>query len=700
LASRDEQRALLDEQVLRAERLAAEYEEQCGRRWADTKAFKQRISPPLRDTLRNIRRSFQKGRPGRKPGREYLIPCDVVVRRPPDAAGNAPIESDAADLAEDAAQQAKEAVEEDVVLTDSEPLIGGADPVPRRTNDERHESSANISQAEVGAHPAVSSKTPPDDSDEDDMESSDSEDGTHHPIFADDSSLLPKRSSTAPIATMGMQDQDSLDRRPSTRGALLQVDGQVRRNSTRGSVLQTEGQPVRKSVTTLIDGRGGGRASLLSVVDPWEEKLTALRKSTLTGLQGVARSGLMRRCLECENMYKDDANFCRQCGKRRLFNQEADEVFRDCVGNRHILRAGDLVTFIARCRHFQQQHAAIPKFTNYRLTHEIEACFEQCLAEQLKEENQQNQPGNQPYTQGINVYFFELFVARCAKLMHMTGQGFLSAFRDGTVLGAGAIRDNEGGQAVKDKEEVGLTLGAKKAERKLVEFCVNCGNTFLADARFCRKCGEERAYEEGPSGGIRADFDVIVNLAKKHNLTIPEVRKKKDLFKSFDLEGKQLLTVVDFRKALQKVFGLAPDDPMPSHFVNKHWKDADTDCSGHLDFEEFLLWTVNSGDTAELRSHDGRDAEVKKFASAHHIPQPEVERILDVFDRFDENKSGAVDYKAFCDILFFQMKVRNPADVPQKTLRRYWREANRDGLPTVGWAGFVEFYFKCFEERV
>merc|ERR1719188_583021 len=139
-------------------------------------------------------------------------------------------------------------------------------------------------------------------------------------------------------------------------------------------------------------------------------------------------------------------------------------------------------------------------------------------------------------------------------------------------------------------------------------------------------------------GGLRPDFDHIVMLAKRHGLPISDIQEKK------------VLTIGEFRAALSEHFGLTEDTPLPSYLINAHWNSADTDKNGTLDFEEFLLWTINCGDIAALHSKNSKEHHVQEFAANMDLPLAEVERVMEVFTRYSGN-GGIVEERGFRNIM-------------------------------------------------
>eukprot|EP00747_Dinoflagellata_sp_TGD_P099403 gnl/TRDRNA2_/TRDRNA2_167729_c3_seq1.p1 gnl/TRDRNA2_/TRDRNA2_167729_c3~~gnl/TRDRNA2_/TRDRNA2_167729_c3_seq1.p1 ORF type:complete len:782 (-),score=109.05 gnl/TRDRNA2_/TRDRNA2_167729_c3_seq1:183-2528(-) len=193
-------------------------------------------------------------------------------------------------------------------------------------------------------------------------------------------------------------------------------------------------------------------------------------------------------------------------------------------------------------------------------------------------------------------------------------------------------------------------------------------------------------------------FDQCVNLAKKHNLDVAEVKKKRQEFDQTDVSQTGELSQEEFRGIVRKYCGFQPDDPVPEHLLTRYWTSVDADRSGGIDFEEFLLWSVSMAYSEEILVPDAKERHLRSLARQHDLCLPDVERVKSVFDRFDNDKSGQIDEEEFRNVLLVLMHVKNPADVSDKKLKRYWREVDTDRSNEISFEEFLLWYFTNFDE--
>jgi Ca2+-binding EF-hand superfamily protein len=81
-------------------------------------------------------------------------------------------------------------------------------------------------------------------------------------------------------------------------------------------------------------------------------------------------------------------------------------------------------------------------------------------------------------------------------------------------------------------------------------------------------------------------------LAKKYNITAPDVDKIKKRFNEFDLDGSGMIDYDEFMQMLCYVLRAKdPADISPDR-AQRFWQEVDADGSGEIDFDEFCCWFV------------------------------------------------------------------------------------------------------------
>jgi hypothetical protein len=172
-------------------------------------------------------------------------------------------------------------------------------------------------------------------------------------------------------------------------------------------------------------------------------------------------------------------------------------------------------------------------------------------------------------------------------------------------------------------------------------------------------------------------FDNVVNLARKHNLRVDEVKRKWEQFHMFDSDGDVVLSMQEFQKVVRTLCGIPEPDPIPPHLFNACWAAGDVDQDGQINFEEFLLWSNGVQYTEEMMVPDPEERMMRKVARENGIDLVDVERLKGPFDRHDTDKMGVSDQQfhgLVCDLL-----NTNAQDFSDHRMRRHWREVNPRG---------------------
>lgn len=79
-------------------------------------------------------------------------------------------------------------------------------------------------------------------------------------------------------------------------------------------------------------------------------------------------------------------------------------------------------------------------------------------------------------------------------------------------------------------------------------------------------------------------------LARKHSLTIPDIEKFKSSFERFDEDGSGAIDFEEFENVLRELMKIPAHIQIPPNRVRQFWVETDTDRSGEVSFEEFLVF--------------------------------------------------------------------------------------------------------------
>lgn len=180
-------------------------------------------------------------------------------------------------------------------------------------------------------------------------------------------------------------------------------------------------------------------------------------------------------------------------------------------------------------------------------------------------------------------------------------------------------------------------------------------------------------------------FDLVVPLARKHNLRVDEVKKKWEQFHMFDSNGDIELSHQEFQHVVRVLCGIPDEEPIPSHLFSACWTASDLDGDGAINFEEFLLWSNGVQYTEEMMVPDPQERLMRRIAREYDMDVVAVERIKAIFDKFDPDTKG-VEEQGFKDLVC-ELLHTTVQDFSDNRLKRHWREVN----PTGGLLSFKDF---------
>jgi len=193
-----------------------------------------------------------------------------------------------------------------------------------------------------------------------------------------------------------------------------------------------------------------------------------------------------------------------------------------------------------------------------------------------------------------------------------------------------------------------------------------------------------------------SDFETMIALGKKYGMSVDDVKRRRDEFTKLDLDNNGELNKYEFEQVVRELCGIPEYGHVPHHLMHNFWASADRNRSGALDFEEYLAWSMTHEYSEEMLVADEGERHMRGIARKHGFYLPDVERVKSVFDSFDTDRTGNMEEEEFREALLKLMRVKNPADVSQKKLQRFWREVDTDGSGLICFEEFVLWYLKFF----
>lgn len=230
------------------------------------------------------------------------------------------------------------------------------------------------------------------------------------------------------------------------------------------------------------------------------------------------------------------------------------------------------------------------------------------------------------------------------------------------------------------------------------------GNISQHDEQFAQpQVNRSKLIKRGSSGSHvenwneRRDFDMVMRMARKHQLPVEEVRERKEEFDTLDKDRSGTLSVEELIAAIRARCNLEFDEPIPPHLLSSTWASADKDSDGLVNFEEFLCWSISTAYSEEMLVTDPEERRMRRMARENGLLLPDVERVKDVFNRFDADGTGNIDEVEFRSALHALMNLKNPNDMSLKKMQRYWLEVDTDRSGTIEFDEFLLWYFNFFD---
>merc|ERR1711904_544464 len=81
------------------------------------------------------------------------------------------------------------------------------------------------------------------------------------------------------------------------------------------------------------------------------------------------------------------------------------------------------------------------------------------------------------------------------------------------------------------------------------------------------------------------------------------------------------------------------------------WREADRNCNGKLEFDEFAIWYSSWGFQQELLLSPQK-IRTRDFAKKYDLNYADVDAVYTKFQHFDEDKSGLIEFAEFKKLLY------------------------------------------------
>mmetsp|Transcript_70293 Transcript_70293/g.164643 ORF Transcript_70293/g.164643 Transcript_70293/m.164643 type:complete len:599 (+) Transcript_70293:93-1889(+) len=200
---------------------------------------------------------------------------------------------------------------------------------------------------------------------------------------------------------------------------------------------------------------------------------------------------------------------------------------------------------------------------------------------------------------------------------------------------------------------------------------------------------EDRGDEE--RHGRELSYATCSELAKKHRLTVVQVRETLEEYLLLDKNKDGRLSFDEFEQAIRDRCAIPVGQVVPPHLLTFNWNKADRDGDAEICFEEFLLWSTEHAFTEELVVHDPQERYLRELARRHNFTLDEVDRCHKTFNASDANRNGSIEEADFRHCVASLWKC-DLEDISPTRLRQFWLEADKARMGKLSFEVFLVWY--------
>lgn len=191
-----------------------------------------------------------------------------------------------------------------------------------------------------------------------------------------------------------------------------------------------------------------------------------------------------------------------------------------------------------------------------------------------------------------------------------------------------------------------------------------------------------------------------IHLAKRHRLDFHEVKKVVVEIMNTQRSMSGSLTKEQFRSFLCRVFGI---DSISEEFLDNVFDEMARHEHVNLNVDDFLAWYKQNmfSRVAQLRSDRATtafDSLILDLAKTHGVPASEVDKVKMVFDRWDVDKSGVIEFEEFVGMIHALVGAGR-GDISKDRLTKFWKEIDSNGNGEVDFTEFAPWYLKYFNSK-
>jgi len=200
-----------------------------------------------------------------------------------------------------------------------------------------------------------------------------------------------------------------------------------------------------------------------------------------------------------------------------------------------------------------------------------------------------------------------------------------------------------------------------------------------------------------PTPNSYAKFKQRRETIKELNCPVDIAKDAQGLFDCYATNG--VLDYKNFRDIVVHILNSAGQDLSNEDMSKKievSWREVDRNYSGKVDFDEFAIWYSSWGFREEVLLSPTQIL-TRDFARKYDLSSAEVDSVHSMFQFFDEDGSGLIEFKEFEKLLYKLMKIPKDTELPATRLQHFWKEIDADGSGSVCFAEFLQWYIKYFD---
>lgn len=202
--------------------------------------------------------------------------------------------------------------------------------------------------------------------------------------------------------------------------------------------------------------------------------------------------------------------------------------------------------------------------------------------------------------------------------------------------------------------------------------------------------------------GWEAGVPSLMYISKKWSIPYHDLKVSCDLFCEYAVcsDKKNVLrdgrmSIDDFYKIVCKMTDSDSLADLHHTVMEEAFQTVDVHKQGLVNFWEFAVWH-DSMAFAQCVVLTKAERRIRTLCKKVGISAGEMDKYESLFNKFDLDATGLIEYPEFCQMMRLLMKVGD-LQIPEKRFEHFWYEADKNSNGTIDLEEFVVFYVKNFD---